>query len=506
MYPLREYSDRYIASDIDLPVGLDELLSIKSTGVIHDKDFTQIYSAFLETRGVKLEFIEDPQMPKTEAYKIIPLVENQTYKLRIMHSLSAKGDAPANLELVGLMMKYADGLVPSQYSIFELYYNAQMKDFQSFQVMAKFRKATLDDILKSPLAPHLSESIKKWDEVNSILEGQERLFNKKVKAQENARKIIIDALDNVPDDQQLRTLVARNDRKGASELIRKYLPWEKMPPFEKLFWENYLAVMADPLPYDKRVFIYRGLKDDVIYTAEKDGKKLGKTEAIKEQQVFAMAPLMSKNQGPWNRRLRSLVSMYDKYIATSYQGSNSLTRGARISTMFFNHSREPKGSPFLSLTPHFSIAKNFGATRTAAYFIDPRLLSFNYASNFYNEAEFLLPLVTFPDELAAIWDAELHPAETEVFLKEHSALKLKEMYGENQGKIIHDSIIENSRKFFSPVMDRTEVYGAVVAKGAEEKAPNLFKKILGMTTDQASTKINAESDMPCTDLIQLFWK
>lgn len=457
--------------------------------------------------GVKLELIEDQKMASSEAYRIVPTVEDQAYKLKIFYSAQAKIDQDSFVELTTFLTRLKSKF-PSPYSLFELYYNAKAQDFLSLQVLAKIRKASFvkDNfyILPDDYYTRSQERLKYWENINEKFNSVERVYNKQVKKEETARRAVMDTLDKAVDSEQFRSLVARNDRKGAANLLRKYLPWEQMPPFEKLFWETHLDIMANPLPLEDRVLVYRGINDDIIQVAEEGGKLMSRTQALEEQKIFLMSTMMTKNQGTWNRRLRSLTAMYEKFMGTDLNGVSEFTKASRITTMFYNHSRDPKGSPFLSYTPKFGVARNFGSKRNTVYFVDPRMIYFNYASAFPGEVEFLLPIISFPDDLAAIWDRELHPngsADVEKFLKENAIEKLNRELGGAKGTATYERILKNSEKFFSPVLAGKK--GAVVVPDA--KFINLFKKLLGKPTAQVAKELTPESNMTCLDLIQLFW-
>nr|BDT28892.1 hypothetical protein BHI3_23580 [Bacteriovorax sp. HI3] len=506
-------ADRYIANEVNPPLNADQLFTIKSTTQTKNgEDFIKYLPNSLQYQGIKFEVIEDPKMPSSEAYKIVPVVEDQSYKVKIFHSAQARIDQDAVTELKALMNQMMGTKFISQFSLFELYYNGKVQDFQSLQVMAKLRKAAITEAgygVDNDFLQRAQERAEYWKNINEKFDSEERIYNKKVKAQDTARRAVMDALDKASDDQQFRALVAKNDRKGAADLLRKYLPWEQMPPFEKLFWENHLAIMVDPLPYEDRVLIYRGINDDIVQVAEVGGKELARTEAIKEQKIFLMSTMMTKNQGTWNRRLRSLTAMYEKFMGTDNNGSSEYTRAARVTTMFVKHSKEPKGSPFLSYTPKFSVANSFGNKRNTAYFIDPRMMYFNYASKYATEIEFLLPVMSFPDDLAAVWDSELHPegaGNVEKFLKEKAIEKLNHELGAGKGATTFDRIVLNSNKFFKPVLGGTTGAVATAAPKPDGKFVGFFKKLFGMPTAKAAEEITEKSDMACLDLIQLFWK
>lgn len=498
------YPDRSIATEVTAPLNADELFTIKSTAnVVKGNNFIkQMMDSYIykQYQGVEFKFIEDPKMASDSAFKIQPTIENQSYKVNIYYSVGAKADAEASAELQRFVEEMMSKRFTSQFSIFELFYNAKAQDFVTLQVIAKMRlnAATVND--------QVTEKAAYWKEINEKFEDTERVYNKKIKTLENERRAVMDVLDKVADDEQFRSLVAKNDRKGAAKLLRQYLPWEQMPPFEKLFWENHLAIMADPLPYEDRVLIYRGIDDDIIQVAREGGKELSREEAIKEQKMFLMSTMMTKNQGTWNRRLRSLTAMYEKFMGTDNNNSSEYTRAVRITNMFVKHSKEPKGSPFLSYTPKFNVAYGFGMKRSTAYFIDPRMMYFNYASKYATEIEFLLPIMSFPDDLAGVYDKETHPdvQNAEKFLKERAIERLDRELGAGKGAATFERIQLNSTKYFKPVMAGTG--GAVAAPKPDGKFVSFFKKLFGMSTNKAAEEITEKSDMPCLDLIQVFWK
>ncbi len=499
------HPERNIANEVTAPLNAEELFTIKSTpNLVKGNNFIkQMMDSYTykQHQGVEFKFIEDPKMSSEIAFKIQPTIENQSYRVNIYHSVGAKADAEAAKELERFVGQIMNERFTSQFSIFELFYNAKSQDFITLQVVAKMRHAAVE-----ASENQMPEKLAYWKDILEKFEDTERPYNKKVKALENERRAVMDVLDKVADDEQFRNLVAKNDRKGAAALLRKYLPWEQMPPFEKLFWENHLSIMAEPLPYEDRVLVYRGIDDDIIQVAQEGGKELSREEAIKEQKMFLMSTMMTKNQGTWNRRLRSLTAMYEKFMGTDNAGSSEYTRAVRITNMFVKHSKEPKGSPFLSYTPKFSVAHIFGSKRNTAYFVDPRMMYFNYASKFAAEIEFLLPIMSFPDELAGVYDREAHPnvVDVEKFLKERGIEKLNRELGAGKGAEIFKRIEINSQKYFKPVMAGTG--GAVAAPKPDGKFVAFFKKLFGMSTPKAAEEITEKSDMPCLDLIQVFWK
>ncbi len=511
---------RSVANDKSMPLSYDELFTFKSTKHVDKKanaikTLTEALASYAYSY-IKYELVEDPKMSTDIAYKIVPVVEDQAYKIKIYHSKSANTDLDALTTIQKFIRTSTVLRVASSYSFFEIAYNARSQDLIAMSVLAKLRyEALTDDIVinynddSAGFYQRTSDEALEWKSVVDQFSKLEKEKNKNDKALALKRKAIMDSLDKASDDQQFKALIAKNDRKGATELLRKYLPWEEMPPFEKLFWETHLDVLANPVDFEDRVLVYRGIDDDMIHEAIDGGKMLGKEEAIREQKIFVMSTIMTKNQGSWNRRLRSLTAMYEKDIATDNEKRSDITRASRISTMFKKHSGDPVGSPFLSTTPKFSVAETFGSNRNSAYFIDPRLLYFNFASSFEHEVEFLLPLMTFPEDLAAVYDVDVFPKETgdvSKFLDRKAIEKLEREVGKGKGEATLKRIKLNSEKFFKPVSSG-QVSGAIVASPPKGGGlTNFFKKLLGMEKKKVEEAITEKSDMQCTDLIQLFWK
>lgn len=191
---------------------------------------------------------------------------------------------------------------------------------------------------------------------------------------------------------KLNDLIAKGDRKGVSRLIDAYLPWDLMQPSEKKAWETWLEAIEKPNPAGKKL-VFRGLNGDLILRTP-------------EGKPYLMSTLLTKNQGSYTRRLRSISTMREKFGVNSitYRGKvEYLLTGRKdpsaLSVMMFNHASEPKGSPFISAS-HPTVANNFGNEKRAAIMIDERRLIPNgMAVHYVGEQERLIPLIVFPDEV-----------------------------------------------------------------------------------------------------------
>lgn len=419
-----------------------------------------------QSKNFKIEFILDNTLPEDVAFKLLPNIDG---RLIINYSKTAFFDHQTAKELESFLESAFVREVHTTYAFFEMYFNAKASDAIALNVLSKLR--------------FLAAKAARPEEVNYIKEWQSRqkqalALEQKQKAEKEVqaitRKELMKTLDTAPEAEQFRYLVSINDRIGAAKIIESYLPWEEMSPFEKQFWQTHLEIIRHPVAFEDRVIIYRGLTDDILQTAVVDGKKLSKEEAIRDQKTFVMSTLMTKNQGSWNRRLRSLTSMYKKFIGV-HKDSDEFTRACRISTLFRNHSAKPEGSPFLSFTPDYAVAKEFGAVKISAFLIDPRLLHSNYAApeSLAFEREFLLPLVTFPDDLGALkmdGTGMADIATEELQLHKMIVGKLERELGTSKGQDAYKKIVVNTKKYFNyymkfdPIGASTKVLDGVVVK------------------------------------------
>ena len=485
---------------------------------------TQLFKGtYSSGNEIIIEFIEDSSLPSNIAYYPEFSVKDNKYTISILRSKEAPFDQAATAELRDFLLKMKnEKFFMSHFAAFEMYYNAQAKDPSALYNFAKIREFIQPESSAFSKENHASviaeieHRSKQWTERKTVYEAMEKNAIKIQKTKDVERRTIIDALDKVSDDQQFKTLVANNDRSGVAKLVRQYLPWEQMEPFEKKYWENYLNIVENPLPIEQRILVYRGVADDVVYTANEASVAIEKEEALKSGKVFFMSTLMTKNQGTWNRRLRSLTAMNEKFIATNSAGESEFTKSARIVTMFVKHSMDPKGSPFLSLTPKFSVARQFGTNKMSAYLLDPRVISFNFASRFKSEIEFLIPLTVFPDEVVGFYDASIHPnlQNTEELMKKMLEEKLILAHGETQGKAVNEKILKSTQEYFEGAFSRYEVkVNSNIGNKEIAKTPNLIVKFFSSLFGNKKPIVPEEvkiipknSGLSCIDLISQFWK
>ncbi|MDD4976250.1 MAG: hypothetical protein PHY93_17970 [Bacteriovorax sp.] len=507
----------------------DKILRVfefRSSSILNpDKDYRKLIQEYIELKEifhsisrvgneVKLKFVEDTTLHKDIAYFPELRVKENFYEIIVFHSKEAVNDAVASSELLNFLIKLNDEkYFISYFASFEMYFNATERDPVALYNWAKIREAAnfMEPRIPDYESKVMDEHKIRGNEWSKYKYDYLEMAKKKLKLrkkQDLERRIVIDELDKATDDLQFKNLVAKNDRVGVSNLLKKYLPWEQMAPFEKRYWETYLETVVHPLPLEQRVFIYRGIDDDFLYSAFEDGKELEKVTAQKEEKIFMMSTILSKNQGTWNRRLRSLSAMNEKFIATNEKLENEFTQSARIVTMFVNHSEKAQGSPFLSFTPIFRKAQRFGVHKMAAYAFDPRLLSFNFTSLFSDEVEFLLPLVVFPEDLVGFYDIKNHVNKeiTEDKMRNLFKEKLVSAHGDEKGEEIFQKVLKNSADYFDSALNRYN--GKKTAIVTDEL--NLFAKPFNNISTHKSVvptvNIAQDTGVTCMDIIAKFWK
>jgi len=198
------------------------------------------------------------------------------------------------------------------------------------------------------------------------------------------RKSKLNDLDQLPD--KLNDLVQRNDRKGTAALIREYLPWELMEPSEIAYWESMLESMTNP-DTGRKEFYFRGLDEFDRRVFDNNNGALFST-------------ILSRNQGNYSRRLRSIAAKKPSYQAAVNLNFTEINPGSETwSAGHFRHSMDPKASPYISLTRRPSIASIFAGSGMVALEIDSRRILPNWVSGYGHEIEHLAPLIIFPDEI-----------------------------------------------------------------------------------------------------------
>jgi len=465
----------------------EELFTVVSEGVAGKENNKAMADQSLKFSKVNIEYVPSKELTAKKPFKIELDVVKGEYVYRIYHSSTAFKDKTATIAMINFVQSL--GGQNNQGALYEIFYNAKNEDPIALKYFYGLRKDYAE--MSADLEKAINVEVKK-------LRAWQKLESEK-------RKVPLAALDKAAEDKQFRTLVAKGDRKGAAKLLKTYLPWEMMAPFERQYWETYLEVMANPVPLEERVLIYRGLEGDFIHSGIVKGVALSQKEAIMTDNAFVMSTVLVKNQGSWNRRLRSLEAMYGKTISHAAYTEDDLVSAARIATMFNNHSGDPMGSPFLSFSPSLDVANSFGYGRVSAFLVDPRMLNFNYSSGFTHEYEYLVNLTTFPEDLVAILDRELHGLDSynvdqkRKLFEEKLIAKIEKEYGKTKADAVITKIKKNSFTFFSDKMTKMPP-----VTGASPGTSNIkFYKSLGK--ESFKPDLGPKGELQCKDIIKLLW-
>lgn len=209
--------------------------------------------------------------------------------------------------------------------------------------------------------------------------------------------------------EKLNHLIIKNDRKGVRKLVETYLPWAVMEPVEVNTWKIWLDAIENPDPTNTTI-AFRGVdyKTDKVQRA-----------TTENGEIFGfMSTVLTKNQGSYTRRLRSLATNREKNGDMGFnpdEGFNVKT--VMIAEQMLAHAKEPKASSFISFSYDPILAKSFIgddkqkkiSEKTVSIpnggllvvNVDSRRMIPNLTSNFKWEVEILVPLIIFPDEVVS---------------------------------------------------------------------------------------------------------
>ena len=205
---------------------------------------------------------------------------------------------------------------------------------------------------------------------------------------------------------KLNELLLKNDRKGIVKLVKAYLPWALMEPTERNIWRQWLEAIENPDPKRARL-VFRGLGNRIL----RDGA--GKPNGA------ALAQVLNGAEGHDTEKLNVLADLRQRIgretskprgVLESKTPQPNLSalndEGVTISRIMANHAINSDGSPLQSFST-FNVAQRFSHGKEnvtyGAFLIDERRLTPNFAA-YGSEAEFLVPLFVFPDEVAAMTD------------------------------------------------------------------------------------------------------
>lgn len=390
---------------------IDAEMNVSTTVTKLDKYLNTYMGTVKFSKAAKVYKVEKvASLPKNALISVKPVLEGGQSYIRV--SITAEGlkSAGALAEvgryLQGIQENYGN---PLQW--YEAVTNARMGSQNSLHALSEMRLLSIrdgggnysgseifGDIDEQKLNAHFKGTyLEEFQEQHKQIE---KLAKSEIKTQTenfNLRKQAFDELDN--SSKQLKDLVAKNDRAGVAKLIDAYLPWEHMEPIEVNYWKEWLETVKNPVPVHKRIFAYRGLDSGQFFVNDS-----GKT--------FLLPPVIIKNQGTYNRRLRSLTTMLDKSISKNSgiwindKSKKIISRSSRITNQLLAHASDPMGSPHMSFTKSADIASAFGSGKIGVFALDPRLVTPNAMSGFIGEIELIASMAVFPDETIDVIESE----------------------------------------------------------------------------------------------------
>lgn len=263
-------------------------------------------------------------------------------------------------------------------------------------------------VLSDQIADHWGVDTNILESVKQKLKGQQEALeleakkhlSKQNKALENWKKETkaFDKFEAM--DKKLNDLILDNDRKGVRKLLEAYLPWAVMEPVEARTWKIWLDAIENPNKNNTTV-AFRGISYDT--------DKIQRRKTSQGEVYGFMSTVLTKNQGNYTRRLRSLST--NRLKVGDIPGANTPT--VQITRQMINHADDPIASNFLSFTYDPAVGARFGGRPNnpggfLAVEMDKRRLIPNIMSQFSIEIELLAPLIVFPDEIIQYREGDFH--------------------------------------------------------------------------------------------------
>jgi flagellar motility protein MotE (MotC chaperone) len=426
---------------------------------IRTSDHAQDYLVTGPSR-ILIEYVDD-ELAEGELFKITNEFEvtDDVVKVKVIRNSGAE-ISDNDYGKVAMRFRTLIGEQQNPAFLIESLYNIRQNDLISLEDLMSFHADYLE--ARHNRTPAQEEYLEFIKAKKKKLAAANKPTKKEIKNLKKQRKALLKELDKA--DGQLKELVQQNKRKEVADLLDKYLPREEFSAFENRYWDQILDAIRNPLPIEKRVVLYRGF--------DKTNNILHKTEYKGVNAVVPFAVMLDKNQGSYNRRLRSIETMMDKVITqSSVLTSSNDTKAHRISMIMHNHKSVPVGSPYLSFSSRFETAQAFSNSYLGVYAIDPRIMVPSITSGF-SENEWLTPLVTFPDEYIVgryAVEGNYNVPGTEEQFWEKAKINLKKMHpGMTDAKI--EKLRSNKpSNFGSDEFQRK--YLTVFAKLFDEEAP-----------------------------------
>ncbi|UOF01982.1 hypothetical protein [Bdellovibrio reynosensis] len=443
---------------------------VKALAIDVEKDFIQALATSSKSTFTAMDWYNDPlrkvstvmaervDIVKTESHtEIIPEYTAEGLKFKLRYDAKAIANpklAIKDLAMIAIITSggngYVDnkgfkanlelkskGQVESPHAIAELLTNVQMGS-----VTAKARWVQLQvELLKSTsLKPQFIQDLGVSSNIVAeiraeletqlpALEAEATKLAKKQQKELDSWKKETQALDKYEAmEEKLNDLILKNDRKGVRKMLEAYLPWALMEPVEANTWKMWLDAIENPSK-DKTTVAFRGVSYDT--------DKIQRRQTAHGEVYGFMSTVLTKNQGNYTRRLRSLVTNREKNGDHGFELFGSKFRSGKMTDQMTQHARDPVASSFLSFTYDPGVAYGFigkdkvkivGDERVVspgggllAVKMDSRRLVPNLPSMYGTEIELLAPLIIFPDEIIKYEEGSRTLSDLETFVKEITA-------------------------------------------------------------------------------------
>lgn len=458
---------------------VEKALEVNHTAKKSTTDLSsQFYSKDFSLKLSNVDFIENKELSNNIAFKIYPYLVNNEYFIQIQHSPDALYDQGAFLELKQFFSIFNEtqsspsvakkilspifGKEPyRETAFFELIYNAK-----------KGYLPAIKELLSRKIGGH-SNNVAFFKEKVALLD------QKQIKSTSFDNKQFYNKIFELKKDPSFRDKIAQNDRQAVAKLIEGKIPWNEMSPFENYFWKNQLDVIRNPLPLEKRVIIYRGVKTVNFLNKDQENKP----KILNNQRFYQMANFFSSNGDINNAYL-------EKSLATSVIANN-----LKI------HSIQSAKSLFISVTPYVNVARAFADDAMAAFAVDPRALFFNEASSFIDESEYLISFITFPEDVLAIVEV----SEKEKKINPIESFKLENKISK---KIATNLKKSNQDSIYSQLKQNTSNYFrsfSISTKTEKNIIHTIFQEELTASSEVIAKKESSTIIQSCFKLIKFFF-
>lgn len=492
----RHYA-RNIASEYSPLLSVEEVLSFSRTQQIDkNQNFLDRLKIVLSKSNVDFEFKSNNLLPSSVAYEIKALFNEERPIIEISYNHDVEFDQDAFQEIYLFLSNITERRYKNINSFFEIYYNAKNNHISSLKTLAKIRRDAFtfaDDhhLYDASFIERNANKQTDWQEIINHFNQQELKQNTLDKITVENHRNLLSRLDNLTQDEQLLHLVATNNRHAVHDLINSYLPWDELSPFEMVFWKKYLESLINPLPKDKRVLFYKPIQSEYVGTA--------KLPEFKDH-YFLITGLFANETGSWNKRLRQLEFMNKKFIGIDpIHSTDEYSKAARISNMFNRHALISTNSPFMSVNPTIEAAFNVNNEKIMLLSLDPATIFYNFNSDFPDENEYLTPLIVFPDEFVAFFDADKNPEFENTFYLERIKLI------ENKLKNISP---EETTEATEPEKVEEQVVEGFVSKNSKSLGENIkamLQKDLKHDRQPATKSENSDEQKGCMNVMKAFF-